>query len=43
MEGHVDNRHVGWKRARVAFLGQNCSRNYKEDSTHPGETTLGAK
>ena len=22
MEGHVDHRHVGWKRARVACLGQ---------------------
>ena len=22
MEGHVDHRHVGWKRERVAYLGQ---------------------
>ena len=22
MEGHVDHRHVGWKRVRVAYLGQ---------------------
>ena len=22
MEGHVDHRHVGWKRVRVACLGQ---------------------
>ena len=35
--------HVGWKRARVAVWARDCSGNYKEDSTHPGKTTHGAK
>ena len=42
MEGHVDHRRVGWKLARVAFLGRRLG-NYREDSTYPGEAMHGAK
>ena len=43
MEGLVDHRRVGWKQTRVACLGWRLFRNYKEDSTHPGEANYGSK
>ena len=43
MEGPVDHRRVGWKRARAACLGRRLFGNYREDSTHPREATHGAK
>ena len=43
MEGPVDYRRVGRKRARVACLGRRLFGNYREDLTHPGEATHGSK